>query len=307
MELAEMGQVQTFLLQHRIAETKPTGRRSLPGEKEVTEILVNLGMDELEELNELLSPQGLQVRYYTDMDYEAIPTGGQTWVLVRDPAQGPPRFMAEGALIEAMKIRETNTREEATTWFLHVWLQFLTLAYTNLHRAISDIGRFQDTFFYQSDLEESVREHIERLRQTGPEGGVDKRVWDTLTGERGHDIHRWVANFLEVMRRSRLIENIKGEEYRQTLLGAVEMAENYSRALAHILPAEDRLAQIRNLGGPEEEPDGANESSETQLEDAPEVDEASQGTANQDQHPPQSQAGDPFANSGSTPLFDGEE
>jgi len=95
-----------------------------------------------------------------------------------------------------------------------------------------------------------VRDHIERVRGIGLDAGAEQRVYEILSDERGTDVAKRVRAFLGLMVDSGLLGRADSGVYEQTLLGAVEISQSFSRTLQHILPDEDALSNIVNLSAP---------------------------------------------------------
>lgn len=255
MDLAEMGQVYQFLLRHRTAESKPMGRRRMRlGESEVVGILRAADIDGLEQLNAFLKPQGLQVLEYADTDYGAIPVGGRVWLLARDPEGSPPDYLTTRRIHEAIRLRDTESKEANNVWFLHIWLIYLSLIYTRPGRGVSQVSDFKDALFMEQHLTDAVKEHIEKVRNIGEAEGADARVIQILDAEKGNDVARRVKGFLALMCDAGLLLDLGDGEYQQSLLGAVEIAQGFNRSMRHyIVPEDDVLDNIVNIVAPQTE------------------------------------------------------
>lgn len=255
MDLAEMGQAYQFLLRHRTVESKPMGRRRMrPGESEVVGILRSADINGLEQFNAFLKPQGLQLLEYSDTDYGGISAGGRVWLLARDPEGAPPEYMSTRRIHEAIRLRDTETREVNNVWFLHIWLIYLSLIYTRAGRGVSQVSDFTDALFMEQNLIDAVREHIEKVRNIGESEGADARVIQILDAEKGTDVGRRVKGFLGLMCDSGLLLDLGEGEYQQSLLGAIEIAQGFNRSMRHyIVPEDDVLDNIVNIAAPQTE------------------------------------------------------
>lgn len=250
MNLEDLGRLHAHLLRHRIIETRPVNRRMRPGERDLADLLTEAGPDGLERVNEFLGGQGLELVEYTDTDMPGIPTGGRVWLLTRRADEPPPAFFSLERLRERMKVREGESNESATVWFLHIWLLCLALLYTRIGRAVSAVSGYLDARFRREVLLQAVRDHLECLRNQGPEGEVEAHVFAILCTEKGQELSRRVGAFLDLMCEAGLLASHQDGEYEQTLLGAYEIARSFDRTLQHILPDEETLKNVANIAAP---------------------------------------------------------
>lgn len=245
-----MGRVCMFLLAHRVVETKPAVRRPREGEREVAAVLKAADSEEIADLQTFLGAQGLALIVHDDTSMPGVPAGGRVWLLTRNARDNPPAFLSVDRIHQGLKIRASETNQTATIWFLHIWLNCLALLYTQPSRGISEVSRYQDAIFRKSTLEEAVKHHVEQVRRIGVVGGAVPLVVRTLIAEAGRDVHRRVGNFLTLMCDSGLLQSIGEDEYRQTLLGAVEIAQSFNHSLANLRPGDDVLDNIVNIADP---------------------------------------------------------
>jgi len=226
----------------------PTGRRTSSVERDVADILIQLDDDGIGALDSIFMAHGLKVKQMGALDIPGIPKGGRVWMLLRDPSTSTPEYISSDIAIGAVSLRDTETVETTTIWFLHIWLTFLSLIYTRTGRSISEVSQYITASFSKGELIRAVGEHIEQVRSVGVGGGIHQTVFDVLDSEKGRDTSRRVSGFLKVLESSKLIVATESDEYQQTLLGAIEMADNYNRSLAHIIPDASILDNIVNIG-----------------------------------------------------------
>ncbi len=250
MNMEDMGRVYAFLLAHRVVETKPAVRRLREGEREVAAVLTGADSEEIADLQTFLGAQGFTLIVHDDTSMPGVPTGGRVWLLTRSARDNPPAFLTVDRIHQGLKIRASETNQTATIWFLHIWLNCLALLYTQLGRGISEVSRYQDAIFRRPTLEEAVKHHVEQVRRIGVTGGAAPSVVQTLIAETGRDVHRRVGNFLALMCDSGLLQSIGEDEYRQTLLGAIEIAQSFNHSLATLHPGDDVLDNIVNIADP---------------------------------------------------------
>lgn len=251
MNHEDMGRIYAYLIRYRTVETKPVTRRIRPNEREIAHALAGADPEELQRFQSFLGAQGLSLVEHDDTTMPGIPTGGRVWLLVRNAHEAPPPFLTTDRLYPAMKLKVTETNQSAGVWFLHLWLNCLAILYTRLGRGISEVSRYQDTVFSRQTLEDAVRHHVEQVRRVGTEGGAATHIVQILTAEKGQEIPRRVSHFLTLMNDSALLQEIGENEFQQTLLGAVEVAQSFKHTLAHLIPADDVLTNIVNIADPE--------------------------------------------------------
>lgn len=252
MNMEEMGRVYQYLLKFRVVESKPVGiKRGIRSDVEFADILMRADHSELERFREFLAGQGLQLLEYDDAHYAGIPVGGRVWLLARDPEKVMPSFLTTSPIVESIRLRDSEPRQTSLVWFLHIWLIYLSLTYTRTGRGVSEVSSYQNSLFPTQALIDAVRDHVESIRNVGIEHGAEEKVFAILDAERGNDISRRVKGFLSLMFESRLIISVGEDEYQQSLLGAVEMANGYDRTMRHYLNIEDAvITNIVNVMAP---------------------------------------------------------
>lgn len=266
MNLADMGHVFQFLLKYRMVESKPMNRKSKNGEQQIASILNSYEYDDFENFNAFLMPQGFILKIYDDTTMTGIYIGQKAWILARNPEAQVSKYLSVNKVKEHISIKDNESRETCNIWFLHIWLVYLYITYTMIGRGVSQVSLYGDAFFFEDQLTEAVNEHIEVIRQTGIEKGAEEKVFNVLCDSKGTDVVRRVKGFITIMSISRLIAPHKEEgEFCQTLLGAVELSEGYSRSMTHYLNLKDNtLDNIVNTMAP---PENDNESIHNNSED----------------------------------------
>jgi len=247
MELEDMGRVFQYLLKHRSVEYRPRGRRSNDGEPDVANLLRGSSLDDFDQFQRFLRPQGLKLVEFDD-HMRGVSTAGRAWVLARDLDATPAAFFSTERLYREMRIRDGESREALAVWFLHIWLIYLSLIYTRPGRGISEVSGYLDATFSREVLTEAVEEHVEHVRNSGMSEGAEGRIVAILDSEKGQDINRRVLAFLNLMKDAGLIQEASAGEYQQTLLGAYEISEHYGRTLK--APVDNILQGIVNITTP---------------------------------------------------------
>ncbi|RMD84405.1 MAG: hypothetical protein D6820_01125 [Lentisphaerae bacterium] len=248
MDAYEMGLVNAFMLRNRAIETKPRpGRRHRPYEKEVGRILASADESEISALRSLLAGQGFQLIIKTDFDLPDIPPGGQVFLAVREQSEDVPIKLGSSEAIEKLRLRQ-ESQEEIATWFLFLWLQHMSLLYTQVDRHPSEVSRYVEAGFSLTVFFNLVQESIETLRRSG----LDETFYGNyLLRERRQDLHRRVKKFLSLMVEGGMLESTQRSDdmiYQQTLLSAVEIAEAFDADLDALLPqARDVANALLNV------------------------------------------------------------
>lgn len=245
----DFGFLHAFLLKNRVVETRPSGRKTSAEEKRAAAVIRAMDPMSFEQFASFLSGQGFELVHRDSSDAPGVHAQNDIWLLLRNGRNPVPEWISVEPAIEAVKIgSDTNT--EAATWFIHIYLHYLAIIYSSRQRGVSEVSGFQDSGFRTEDLLETVRRHIETLRRTASADETTNSVVKTLTTERGTDVERRVKRFLSVMVTSGLLIEVEEDAYQQSLLGAVEIAENYQRSLGAIVPKENVLSGLVNYINP---------------------------------------------------------
>jgi hypothetical protein len=142
----------------------------------------------------------------------------------------------------------------AKIWFTQIWLLHLDLIYTQLDRSPLERGRWINASFTREMLQDALSTHInDHVRKLNAVELANSEVYEVLCAEKGTDVSRYVRRFLEIMCEGGLLEERAEGAFRQTLLSAVEMKENFDRSLAPLMLAREQSGQspsMAQLAGP---------------------------------------------------------
>lgn len=255
MNYHEMGQVVAYLLRYRVIESKPVHRRHFPGERDLAVVLHTADPKSIDHLQQLLAGQGFLLVAKTDTDYRGIATGEWVWMLVRHAEHNPPPHFSQAPLFLAMKIRPNETNESAGVWFLHLWLLYLSLIYTQRGRGVGEVSGYLDATFEREKFLRLVEHHIEEVRKTHDAGSAEARVAKILTDTKGQSLGRRVNAFLALMCDSALLLETAPGVYQQSLLGAVEIDQSFQRGMGVLIPDASVLEGIVNIAAQPSETD----------------------------------------------------
>lgn len=230
----EIGRISAFLIKHRKLEDRNDKRGAQKEEKDLALVLREASIENIRDLEELMSGQGFTLVTLTSFDIPGIGQGSRVYLLVR-------RTDSVCSLLDSNRIVEkmvgVNGRAiTAKIWFTQIWLTHLDLLYTQRDRSPQESHQWIDATFTRQMLEEAIREHINgHVRRLNPNELESSEVYEVLTAEKGTDINRYTKRFLDLMCDCGMLDMLKEDVYRQTLLAAIEMKENFDRTLAPLM------------------------------------------------------------------------
>ena len=233
----EMGRISAYLLKHRKIEFRADKRGRNKDEHELAELLRNAPQDAMVDLCEMMNGYGFDLITLSTFDVAGIGSNERVFLLSRKPNVECPLLDMPRALerMETSSGRATS----AKVWLTQFWLLHLDLIYTQCDRGADERNRWLDATFKRDDLIAAMRVHInDGERRLNPEQIQDNEVYEVLTAEKGADIERYAKRFLELMVDAFMLEDKGNGVYRQTLLSAVEMKENYGRVLEPLMLAD---------------------------------------------------------------------
>lgn len=230
----EMGRISAFLQKYRKIEYRSDKRGLHKDERDLAELLRDAPMDALSDLGELLNGYGFDLITMTRFDISGIGSGERVYLLARKPNVECPLLDLPRA-VERMEPRSGRTTF-GKVWLTQFWLIHLDLIYTQRDRGADERNQWIDSTFTKDMLIHSMRDHINgNVRRLNPEQITDNEVYEALTSEKGTDIASYAKRFLDLMVDGRLLDDKGDGVYRQTLLSAVEMKENFGRILEPLM------------------------------------------------------------------------
>ena len=201
----EMGQIMAYLMKHRRIETTGHKRKSRVDGRVLAATLRDASQDERMELEALLRGMGFDLTHFTDFNTQGIAPGGHVFMLPRRLDEVNELF-SERWIDERMQQRN-DTVTDRRIWFVQFW-------------------------FLRTDLVGAMRDYINDLvRKLGPEAIQDDVVYKCLTSESGGQLERYCERFLSLMTDGCMLESLGDDRYRQSLLSAVELKNNYLQGL----------------------------------------------------------------------------
>lgn len=242
----DMGRISAFLILHRKLEDRSDKRGMRRDEKDLAGILREASVDEMRDFEELMGGQGFLFVQLSSFDVEGIGPGSRVYLAAR-------RADMPSSLVDGSYVAESMGKSSGTTagkiWFTQIWLLHLDLMYTQLDRSPMERGRWIHASFTREMLQQAVATQInDYVRRLNPVELVNSEVYEVLCREKGTDVSRYVNRFLEIMCESGLLEERGEGAYRQTLLSAVEMKENFDRSLAPLMLASEPTVQRAAMG-----------------------------------------------------------
>lgn len=258
MTYGEMGMAFSMLLKYRELHGNPIDRPIHDNELEAVRYLAGCSSDELQEFDEFLEAQGFSLITIEAFNLGIPPKAGRDNVVFlltrrRDTKLAP--YLNSKWFIEQMRDDRGNMKDrgnvkpakkaELTFWLARMWLTLQWFFYQKDGRPTSSESGYRNALVSEKRFIEVLEDGIEELLKKGRPDGDSGYMWDVLKGSKSA-IPRYVRKFLKIMLDAGMIQKVGDAEYRQSLLAAVEMKENYERELTYLLPAsneEDIAAQ----------------------------------------------------------------
>lgn len=245
----EIGRISAFLIKHRKIDDRADKRGLQRDERDFAVVLKEASVDSLRDLEDVMSGQGFTLLTLTRADVSGIGEGARAYIAVRR-SDIPCPLLDISRLVERMD-SVSGRATAAKIWFTQIWLLHLDLLYTQKERGPHERNKWIEITFTREMLEQAVREHVNGyVRRLAPQELSSSEVYETLSTEKGADISRYTKRFLDLMCEAGLLDERSGGVYRQTLLSAAEMKENYDRVLAPLaLESEPaNLVPLAQLG-----------------------------------------------------------
>ncbi|MDZ4076528.1 MAG: hypothetical protein U1E04_17465 [Hylemonella sp.] len=244
----EMGRISAYLLKHRKIEFRKERRGRHKDEHELAELLKDAPQESMTDLCELMNGYGFDLITLTTFDVAGIGSGERVFMLSRKPNVECPLLDLPRAL---ERIEPAGGRTvQAKVWLTQFWLLHLDLLYTQRDRGADERNKWLDATFTKDALIEAMRVHInEGVRRLNPETLADSEVYEVLTSEKGVSIDRYAKRFLDLMVDAFMLEDKGNGVYRQTLLSAVEMKENYGSILEPLMLADREKLPSKGYAG----------------------------------------------------------
>lgn len=230
----EMGRISAFLQKHRKIEYRKDKRGQHKDERDLAELLHDAPMDAVSDLGELMNGYGFELITMTTFDVSGIGSGERVYLLARKPNVECPLLDLPRA-VERMEPTSGRTMQ-GKIWLTQFWLIHLDLIYTQRDRGADERNQWIEATFTKDLLIQSMRDHInDNVRRLNPDQITDNEVYETLKSETGTVIARYAKRFLDLMVDGGLLDDKGNGVYRQTLLSAVEIKENYGRILEPLM------------------------------------------------------------------------
>ena len=247
MDMEEMGNVVSYMLQHRIVETKPAGRHLRDGEAEVARSLVGMTLEDRQELDGFFSGMKLSFFEYSDINVPSIPKGERVFILARDLVRGAPsRILSDKVVLKDMKDKDNESDRDASVWFVHLWLVHLELLYTDKGRAPVQLQRFAEGVFDFDVFLEKVRDHFEDLRNSLDRKEIAEnaafRIFEKASQA---EVERRCRRFVKLMLDAGLLARLEKDQYQQTILSAHEIKRNYNAGLSNFFSTDEVVTPVK--------------------------------------------------------------
>lgn len=249
MNPAEIGFIQRALLKYRVIETKPSGSRSAwPGEIRAAQLLDDAPEDGFEFVRSLLLGQGFHLSRHTHMDMAGIRDTAYC-IVYMDPNDGGPVLLAAQAFFRSLASRRSfkslTSQTAMAGWFMVLWLVAMGRLYKD--RDWGEISKFSSALIDGEVFAAEVDGILSRAQELVVSG---KGTWlcgvlvgdDALARPPRSKVDARCFDFLDALSEAGWLDPLgKTRQYRQTLLGAVDVAEKMRLQFAAVLPSADVL------------------------------------------------------------------
>lgn len=241
----EMGRICAFLVKHRKLEDRQDKRGLQREEKDLAGVLREASIESHRDLEDMISGLGFSLIALSSFDIPGIGQGSRVYLAARR-SDSPCGLLDANRLVERMD-PSAGRATAAKVWFTQIWLIHLDLLYTQRDRGPHERNKWIEATFTREMLEQAMKDHINgHVRRLNPVELSSSDVYDILTAEKGTDIARYTKRFLDLMSEAGLLDERGDGVYRQSLLSAVEMKENFDRTLSPLMleaAAEDSPAR----------------------------------------------------------------
>jgi hypothetical protein len=239
----EMGVVFAYLFRWREIAGNPPDRPLRDGEKDAARILADCNSMALQEFEAFLNAQGFSLVDRDAIEFGVPPKAGvpnTIWVLTRKRGEPVAGYIDDRWYIDAMRDGRGGDRDarkhETIFWTARLWLTLQYFFYEKIDRPPSDVQAYRDAFVSKRLFIEELSDGIEKMGNAGRPDGEAGTVWDHFWKDKGK-ISAWASRFLKVMEDAGMIEPTGNrDEWRQTILAAIEMADSASHELAYLMP-----------------------------------------------------------------------
>jgi hypothetical protein len=249
MNHTEMGAVFGYLLRWREIAGNPPGRNLREGERDAARALANSNSSAHTDFEDFLNAQGFSLVSRDGVEFGIPPkpnTPNTIWALTRKRGEDPAPYVDNRWYIDMMRDRRGGDGEakksETVFWTARLWLMLQWFFYEKIDRLPSEVSRYREAMVSKRMLVEELASGIEKMGNAGRPTGEAGIAWDFFWKDK-KNISTWTGRFLTVMEDAGMIQSSGNkDEWHQTVLAAIEMADNASHEIAYLLPPKDALA-----------------------------------------------------------------
>lgn len=165
------------------------------------------------------------------------------FILVRNSEDVAPSWIDLDSFYTQTALTKSESTKVTKVWNFVIWMTILSALYTKKSRTPSMISRYEDSEFSNQEIVSSVEAFLMTVLSQPAE--EENELLEILRAYKKTEVSRRVQNFLKLMCRFKHIKKMGKSEgkseiiYKQTLLGAAEVAEHDSNGLAHLAPPEE--------------------------------------------------------------------
>lgn len=247
----EMGLVYNALVQYRMIETKPSGKRqSKKGEAKAAEILSAALDDEYHAFKEFLKGQGFILKKITSDTFPNVSEEAFCLIFVGMKSDDCVELFSSKLMIEELKKTRIFGRisKDISAWWMVLWLVHLTFLYAE--RDWREASKFSKRTIKLQDFSKRMLEYLDEA-QSNINAGNSSWLAHALVGTDSNQrldnisVDRICGQFLKILEENRLLESVDetNKEYRQTLLGGIDLKLKFEQDLRFIFPRNDTLLE----------------------------------------------------------------
>lgn len=229
-----------FLILKRLARTlSGDGPKLLPNESETAKWLLrqsNKDSDDYELLQQWLAAYGFDLHKKDSFTTDGIPKNSTWFFIIRSSESKLAPWMGLSELRQKLIPPRRKEEEHVTRrWAYFLWYMLLGLLYTRINRLPESTVDHTKAWFTKAEFVDFASEKIEELRNVKLEER-SKDIEMLLQNSDWKHIEARVSKFLSfLVNINHIAKTAHKDEYVQTLIGAMEIAQHARVGFSHII------------------------------------------------------------------------